>query len=89
MIELCRALFNQAAWPSIQGIIRELDEDPEKVRRAVIGYMNAVAMNEKSPSKAHTAARVFEAFRLPFYDTGKPGLTFACWNAIEGGDIPH
>jgi DNA polymerase-3 subunit gamma/tau len=89
VIELCRALFNQAAWSIIQEILRGIDEEPEKVRRAVIGYMAAVASNEKRPSKAHTASMVFEAFRLPFYDTGKPGLVFACWNAVEGGDIPH
>ena len=89
VIELCRALLNLQAWGSIQRILAGIEEDPEKVRRAVMGYMSAVALNDKSPSKAGVAADVFEAFRLPFYDTGKPGLVFACWNAVKEGDIPH
>jgi DNA polymerase III gamma/tau subunit len=88
-IELCRALFGQQSWGSVKRILKQLDEDPEKVRRAVIGYMSAVAINDESPIKAKTAAGVFEAFRAPFYDTGKPGLVFACWNAVEGADFPH
>lgn len=89
VIELCRALFNLQPWGQIQGILKGIEEDPEKVRRAVMGYMSAVALNDKSPTKTGVAAGVFEAFRLPFYDTGKPGLVFACWNAVKNEDIPY
>lgn len=89
VIELCRSLFAGESWGKVQGILKGIEEDPEKVRRAVMGYMSAVAINDKSPSKGATAARVFEAFRLPFYDTGKPGLVFACFNAVKDEDIPY
>jgi DNA polymerase-3 subunit gamma/tau len=86
-IELCRALFNQANWPTIQKILRDLKEEPESVRRAVIGYMSAVAMKESSPRKVENCAAVFNAFRYNFFDNGKAGLVFACWEAICEKDI--
>jgi DNA polymerase III gamma/tau subunit len=89
VIELCRALFAGEAWGKVQGLLKGIDEDPEKVRRAVIGYMSAVAVNEKNSTRIGYAAQVYEAFRLPFYDTGKPGLVFACWNAVKDEDIPY
>jgi DNA polymerase III gamma/tau subunit len=88
-IELCRALLQQQPWPVVQGILRDLEGDAEGVRRAVIGYMSAVALKDPSPNKADFAAQVFESFRLPFYDTGKPGLVFACWDVVKDVDIHH
>jgi len=87
-IELARVLFRQGSWSEIQDILKDLDDDPEKVRRVVIGYMNTIAIKEGNPSKIKIANKVFKAFRKPFYDTLKPGLTFACWEAVKGGDIP-
>ena len=38
-IELCRALVNRASWKKICEILKGLkDEDPEQIRRAVLGY---------------------------------------------------
>jgi len=86
-IELCRALFNQSNWPTVQKILRELKEEPESVRRAVIGYMSAVALKESDPGKVKTCIQVFNAFRHNFFDNGKAGLTFACWEATHERDI--
>jgi DNA polymerase-3 subunit gamma/tau len=88
-IELCRALFAQESWGSIQRILTGLNDDAEKTRRAVMGYMSAIAMREQSPAKVAIAVKIFDAFRLPFYDTGKPGLVFASWHAVNDGEIPH
>ncbi len=78
IIELCRALLDKK-WPIISKILKELDEEPEKVRWAVLGYMNAVLLNNGKPK----AATVIECFSEPFYNTGKAGLTLACYDSIN------
>jgi len=55
------------------------DIDPEKIRYAVIGYMNAVLLNGKQDDRA---AQVIYEFREPFYATGKAGLTLACYQVL-------
>lgn len=92
-IELCRALLDSASWEEVQSILANLNEDPEKVRRAVIGYMSAVAIKSDVKSrngmkKAVRASEIFQCFSRPFYDTLKPGLVFACWEAVKDRDLP-
>jgi DNA polymerase III gamma/tau subunit len=91
VVELCRALLALQSWGSVKKILSQLDtgEDPERIRRAVIGYMSAVALNSDNAGKVAAASKVFEAFRAPLYDSGKPGLVFACWNAVGEADIPY
>jgi DNA polymerase III gamma/tau subunit len=86
-IELCRALFQQANWPAVQKILRDLKEEPESVRRAVIGYMSAIIVKETNPHKCEVCAAIYNAFRYNFFDNGKAGLTFACWEAICERDV--
>lgn len=80
-IELCRALLNNRSWQEIQGILSDLTDDPEKVRRAVIGYMSAVAIKEKRAQIVINAAAVYQCFNTNYFDTGKAGLVFSCYNA--------
>ena len=92
-LDLCQALLRGDAWGRIQSILNDLGDEPEKVRRAVIGYMSAVALKadetKKGMRKVVKAAEVFNHFEKAFYDSGKPGLTFACWKAVAGDDIPY
>lgn len=79
---LCRALMS-GNWKEITEWIKALKElDPEKVRRAVLGYMNAVLLSGK---KSDRAALVLEYFSEPFYNTGKAGLTLACYQTLFSG----
>ena len=80
-IELCRALLNNRSWREIQDILADLTDDPEKVRRAVIGYMSAVAIKENRESVVEQAASVYRCFNVNYFDTGKAGLVFSCYNA--------
>jgi DNA polymerase-3 subunit gamma/tau len=89
-IELCRALVSGDPWKKVSGILKGLkDEDPEGVRRAVLGYCQAILLGDKPDV---SAASVMEEFIEPFYNTGFPGLTFACYSVIYGaeeeGDAP-
>lgn len=79
-IELCRALIQKKPWPVVAKIIKGLSQDPEQVRRAVLGYSSAVLMGKD----AGQAYIVMTAFKEPFYDIGKPGLVLACYEAING-----
>jgi DNA polymerase III gamma/tau subunit len=78
-IELCRTLMGSNGWKKIAGVLNGLTkEDPESIRRAILGYCNAILLKEDNV----TAGKVMEQFIEPFYDTGWPGLTFACYTAF-------
>jgi len=75
-IELCRALINQSSWEHIRGILKGLkDQQPESIRRQVLGYSQSVLLNGANDQAAH----VIEEFSEPLYDIGLPGLVYACY----------
>lgn len=78
-IELCRALLN-GKWKTISAILKKLQVvDYEKVRYAVLGYMNSVLLN----SGQGNAANIMECFLDPFYNSGKAGLTLSCFQTTQ------
>lgn len=78
-IELCRALIGKKSWKEIAKILSNLEQDPEQVRRAILGYAQAVLLK----SGQERAYLIIEAMRQPLYDIGKPGLVAACYEAIQ------
>lgn len=79
-IELARALLNpRSTWPEVAGLLRDINEDPESLRRMILGYMQAVLLKSGNPR----AFFIIDVFKQPFYDSGKPGLTCACY-AVSG-----
>ena len=75
VIDLCRILLNpKAKWAEITSIIKSIDDDPERARRAILGYMTNVALGKWNPR----ANLVIQCFRDNFYDCGKAGLVAAC-----------
>lgn len=77
VIELCRALMKKANWSTIAGMLKNLKEEPESVRYAVLGYFNSVLLNNGDARSAEIIMR----FSEPFYNSGKAGLTLSCWEA--------
>jgi len=77
-INLCRALIAKRPWFEIAKIIKGLEAEPESVRRAVLGYAQAVLLKGDNPQ----AAMVLMNFRAPLYDVGHPGLVLACYESI-------
>ena len=69
----------------IQWAYMFIEEEPESVRRAVIAYMSSVALDKKDvkDSTAQRAWEVYDIFQHNFYDTGKAGLVFACYEAVR------
>jgi len=79
-IELCRALIGGSGWNKVASILQGVkDQDPEGIRRQVMGYAQAVLLKSDNP----TAGLVLECFLEPFYNTGFPGLTFACYQVVK------
>lgn len=78
VIELCRALLHSRSWKDIAKILKSIDQDPEKMRRMVLGYCNSVLLNSGNSMGVY---EIMDAFRDNFFDTGKAGLTLACYEA--------
>lgn len=84
-IELCRALVEGAPWKKVAGILKGLkDEDPEQIRRAVLGYCQAVLLSSSSQNDG--VAGIMEEFIEPFFQSGHSGLTLACYSALFAGE---
>ncbi len=78
-IELCRALTTGAPWKKTAVILKGLkEEEPENIRRAVLGYCQTILLNGEN----HAVAGIMGEFIDPFYNTGFAGLVFACYSAI-------
>lgn len=80
VMELCRFMMskNSKNWKKVAAILKGLDQDPETIRRQVLGYANACLLG--GSMKAYC---ILDSFRSPFYDIGKPGLTLACYEALN------
>lgn len=80
-LELCKALMKpNVAWKEIQLILTGLKEqEPESVRRAVLGYAASTLL--RSDNKL--AGLILEEFLSPFYDSGFPQLVYACFSVIN------
>lgn len=76
---LCQALLKGEGWSIVKKILKSLKtEDPEKIRRAVLGYMSAVLLNSKNGK----AAIILEEFAEPFWNEGFPGVVRASYTVI-------
>jgi DNA polymerase-3 subunit gamma/tau len=80
-IELCRALLKpNNAWQPIRVILNALQEqDPEDIRRAVMGYCKAVLLK----SDNEKAGLILDFFCEPFYNSGFPGVVHACYSIVK------
>lgn len=76
-IELCRVLYKNRTWPEIATVLRGLAVDPESARYAVLGYMNAILTKKDDKRAAH----IIDCFSRSFVESGKAGLTLACYNS--------
>lgn len=76
-IELCRILLSKdCSWSKVSNILKNMDmSEPEKIRMAVMGYMNSVLLNGKMHPNAICALQAFG--QNPTYNNGKFQITIA------------
>lgn len=80
-IELCRALIQGSPWKKVANILSGLkDQEPETIRRQVLGYCSSVLLKEEN----NIAGCIMEEMIEPFFQTGFPGLVFACYSVVKG-----
>ncbi|MCK9429583.1 MAG: AAA family ATPase [Candidatus Omnitrophica bacterium] len=79
-IALCRALIKKQSWSTVKTILQGLKgQEPETIRRLVLGYASSVLLNKDD----EVAGLILESFIEPFYNTGFPGLVYACYSVIK------
>lgn len=78
-IQVARAIINDPnpKWPSVAKLLKTVDEDPETIRRIILGYASAIMLNA-APQSAR-ANLVLLQFSDHYYDIGKPGLVRDCF----------
>ena len=84
IIELCQELLKpKPTWKTITTILTNIDEEPEKLRYAVLSYMTKVLIN--SPSDKIES--VITAFIDTYIYSGKTGLTLSCYRVMRDADL--
>lgn len=79
-IELCRALVKAAGWKTVAGILSGMKtQEPERIRQAVLGYCQAILLKGAMHDQCGV---IMEFFEKPFFASGFPGLTLACYSSI-------
>ena len=74
--DLCRAMMRNTSWSELASLIKKIDmTEPEGVRRAILGYFNAVALNGKLDVKIEGAIQSFGS--ADTYRNGKSAITIA------------
>lgn len=82
-IELCRMLVRKDKWKNIATHLKKMKEqgeDPEGLRRMVLGYCSSILLNKDDPS----AWVIMESFMEPVFNSGFPGIVFAAYQARAG-----
>jgi len=80
-VELCRALVGMVGWKKVSSILSGLrNEEPEQLRRAVLGYCQSILLRGEDNERI---GLVMEKFVDNFYDSGWPGLLFACYCVVK------
>ena len=82
-IELCRSLMKGGSWGETRTILANLKEDPEKIRRAVLGYASKCLL---SPHANYGQAfLIIQCFENSFFNSGFAGLVGACYDVVTDG----
>ena len=76
-IELARILIDRSGtWEKCAAILKNLEDDPESVRRLVLGYAQQVVLS--GGPRMNRGQLVLDIFKNNFYDSGIAGLVWAC-----------
>lgn len=78
---LFNCLLKKTDWAGYCKVIKGLKEEPETIRRAVLGYVSAIMLNQSNGKEGflNRLAAILEIFENNWYDNGKSGLVKACY----------
>ena len=81
VIDLCRMLMSNKSnkWKDCKILLKNINEDPEKVRYAILGYFRSVLLNKGDLQSAKIMSLFFENFMY----SGKAGLIYSCFLACQ------
>ena len=80
-IELARSMMKPGvSWQEVAKVLKTVDEDPESLRRMIIGYCRSVLLG--GGRGARRAAAVIDRFQDAMYESGTAGLALACYDII-------
>jgi DNA polymerase-3 subunit gamma/tau len=75
---LWNALLRRNTWSRVSKIVSKMDlSNAESLRRAMITAMSTIILKEDRPE----AAIIYECFKENYFNTGKAGFIFSCYQA--------
>lgn len=76
VLELCQTLVKpKVSWEKIAVILKKIDEEPEKIRYAVLSYMTKVLLDKASDR----IANIIDLFSESWIYSGKAGMINSCY----------
>jgi DNA polymerase III gamma/tau subunit len=81
-IDIARALFKNAKWTEIAALLKNVEDEPETIRRIILGYATTIALSKPNPVRE---IQVIEAFMENYCSSGKAGLVQSCAVVTLGG----
>ena len=81
-IEICRILVSNdtGKWDKIRKILASVEEEPEAVRRMILGYLSKVLLNSKGNDKV---AEMLGCFTDSWFYSGKGGMVQSIYYACK------
>ena len=80
--DICQKLISNEKgsqrWKDLKEMVRNIDQEPESIRRGILGYLSAVLLNNEG-SKASRIAKMIDMFSEPLFNSGKPGLVLGIY----------
>lgn len=80
IIELFNALLKKTKWSEMAKILKNIDEDPERLRYAILTRMTNILLSGKQSDRAFL---IIDEFKDSFIYTKKAGLVSACYSVIN------
>lgn len=83
-VNLAALLIKDPTWAQVGKALAELKDDPEKIRRGILGYATAILIKQSKDTPFRRRLwKICSFFRYDFYVTGRAGLIMACYEVVE------
>lgn len=81
-LNLCRLLSNPSVkWQDVSDLLKDLEDEPEDVRRHVLNYFSYVAL--AGGRSLPRAVLILDVFRDNYFDCGRAGLIANCFEVVH------